>query len=637
MDPDDRFAQQWQNSAPAVVQQANEISGESDDHWFVPHYTVTKNLVDQLDTIEKDSATHLLYRPDLERVDIWGPYECIQKAKQSLDHFAKFYLEVEEKKQREKRTKGWAKPDRELTASEKRKLARQEKRLLETQRYLGKPVDTCAYIHLINWPKEISAFRLLGGDKLHILTPLRNEFKCYIWMEQQLLYVAGDDKEMTYSAMNRVKNYLLKRFRQTNEQIYHILERPSKLVRIELLEFPPVPYIMLPVHLAMRQSQDSDEGPGKFVATTEVAEFATLRELDLGIAGGRNLASSGVAGQTIPIDSKKDEYFEAMKYYGRMMDSNIERIGSALENALEDVQVLDGDIKMRIRLGQVTLKAYPGGRSWDVQHFDSTIIPDNRLESEFSPFFTNDPEKFSSLIKKLTPPNSKELSLEPEMHWTLVVLRRDQVTNKPVEVQLDVTFRDERFRDNDSRPKDYNNVAFWNALVQKITPLDIRVISAERSFSWAWIISAGRRLDADKFSPEGKFVHELRLEERNGEDPRLVYANTSDVQLRHVKRERKWLFPRDPWTIELTEEAFWTFDSPSKPYQKLTLSDAPQQVSYSVSMYRDSWVSRFCENPHLGLGQLPGWEPSDFLKDEEAISKTIEAVSEVRDIIERLL
>lgn len=51
-------------------------------------------------------------------------------------------------------------------------------------------------------------------------------------------------------------------------------------------------------------------------------------------------------------------------------------------------------------------------------------------------------------------------------------------------------------------------------------------------------------------------------------------------------------------------------------------------------MYKDSWVSRFSENPYLGLGQMPNWEPEDFLEGEEAIGKTLETVSEVRALIE---
>lgn len=105
---------------------------------------------------------------------------------------------------------------------------------------------------------------------------------------------------------------------------------------------------------------------------------------------------------------------------------------------------------------------------WDTKTLDSNIIPDSRLKSEFSPFFTRSSETFAALATKLTPPHMQEQKTEPEVLWTLGVVKRDEEANEPINVQLDVTFRaDEK-------------VAFWKGLVQKMTPLDIRVISSER-------------------------------------------------------------------------------------------------------------------------------------------------------------
>ncbi|KAF9360675.1 hypothetical protein BGX26_008178 [Mortierella sp. AD094] len=590
MDQDDLFAQQWQNSVPAVVEPINqEPLTECDDYWF-----------------------------------------------------------VNEKKQKEKKVKGWAKPERELTAVEKRKKEREEERRLEREKYLGKPNEACKYNHFIRLPSELPVFRLLGTS-FHMLDPTRNEFQCYIWMEQPLLLIAGDDEDKTYSAMNRVKNFILKRImastsiqiKQFNGTICHILEKPSKLVEIRIHEFPQAPYVMLPTQLIPFRPEKVVCGPERFLVATELATFENLRELDLRMA---TIGESPVADQQSGDNNgtgaedattsenattgENDRYFQSMKYSDSMMERNIAKIRKTFEEALEHVQLLDGDIKMRIRVlaasfGQVALMNYPEQVTWDIKELDSRIIPDGRLSSDFSPFFTNSSDKFSALIKKLTPPNQKEPLDAPEMLWTLGILRRDEKTNTSIDAQLEITFRDD------------DKVAFWNALVQKTVPLDIRVISSERSFSWAWNISAGKRMDADKFSPEGKFVHELHLEKRNELDARIVYSTTNDVQLRHIKREKKWLFARDPWTIELAEESYWTFDKPSKPFQKLTLGE-PDDILYSVSMYRDSWVSRFCENPHLGLGQLPSWEPSDFFEGEESIHKTLETISEVRSIIEGL-
>ena len=71
---------------------------------------------------------------------------------------------------------------------------------------------------------------------------------------------------------------------------------------------------------------------------------------------------------------------------------------------------------------------------------------------------------------------------------------------------------------------------------------------------------------------------------RGGRDSILHFANTDDVQLRHVRREKKKLIVRDQWTIEMTEEAFWTMEKPFMPYQINPLNEPPSQVLYSLSV-----------------------------------------------------
>ncbi|KAF9175305.1 hypothetical protein BGX20_006830 [Mortierella sp. AD010] len=495
----------------------------------------------------------------------------------------------------------------------------------EQQQWLDRVAESLLKHYIVSQPKRVDIWG--SPDCIQRAKHALDHFARY-YLEVAELLIAGDDEDKVYSAMNRVKNFILKRIKQYDGTICHILEKPSKLVEIGIHESPQVPYVELPIQLIPPRSDKVICGPERFLVATELAEFENLRELDLRMAtiGPKTENTTTTTSENAnAATSENDKYFQLMKYSEGMTDKNITKIRKTLEEALEHVQLLDGDIKMRIRFGQVALMNYPEQVTWDIKELDTRIIPDGRLLSDFSPFFTKSSDKFSALIKKLTPPNQKTEFLDAhEMLWTLGIIKRDQLSNKPIEAQVEVSFRED------------DKVAFWNALVQKTTPLDIRVISSERPFSWTWNISASKRLDADKFSPEGKFIHEIHLEKRDGFDSRIVYSTTNDVQLRHIKRERKWLFARDPWTIELAEESYWTLDRPSKPFQKLTLSAPPQDVLYSVSMYRESWVERFCENPHLGLGQLPSWEPSHFFEWEESIGKTLDAVSEVRSIIEGL-
>ncbi|KAG0329912.1 hypothetical protein BGZ99_010023 [Dissophora globulifera] len=581
MDPDDLSAQQWQTSMVVPTEPQNQApSSECDDYWF--------------------------------------------KAEQQ---------------QKATRTKGWAKPERELTAAERKKKERKEKKVMESQRYLGRPPEQCAFEHRLRWPKDLPVFRLLGGT-LHALDDLRAECKVYIWIEpsSMMIYVAGSEEHSAFTAMNRIKNYIMKRIRTPIDTVCHILEKPSKLIKVHMVKTPPTPYINLPPQITPPQA-DIVANPAVFMRAKEVETFANLLTLDLSMAtmevtdslDGHDKNPGTGKKQGIDGADRDDEYVASLKYMEGMAERNQKRICDVLQESLNQVQLLDGEIKMRIRFGQVRFLEYPRDTVWKIKDLDTTVIPDMRLKSEFSPFISRSSDKLVSLAEKLTPPELKGQTMQPEVLWTLGILKRVDASAAHINVQLDVTFRDDE------------KVSLWNALVQKNTPLDVRVVSPERPLCWAWTISTGKRLEADKFSPEGKFVYELRLEKRKDQESKLVFANTNDIQLRYVRREKKRQFLHDPWTIELIEEAFWTLKTPYKPYQSAVLAAAPDHVLYSVAvrvvdniMYRDSWVTRFCENPHLSIGQVPTWDPTDFFSGDESFSRTMEAIDNVRRMIEEL-
>ncbi|KAF9549303.1 hypothetical protein EC957_004217 [Mortierella hygrophila] len=629
MDYDDADAQEWQNTfAPPTQAAVNNEYGPCDDYWFIPPYTDINDLEDHLVRISRNTDTRAVHNREKERIDLWGTYKNIQSAKAALDHMEKFYHGRAEKKQKATRTKGWARPERELTPAEQKKKDREIKRQQERQKYLGEPTEEFPFTHCIAWPKEVPIFRYLGG-KLERLDALRAEFQSFIWIDKAMnLYVAGGDEGATMAAMGRVKNFLIKVLNRPSEHVCHVLEKPSKLVQIHIVPNPPAPYISPNQGFhGMQGGGTQDETKIRYLKAKEVGDFGNVREVDLRMSaidsGNRNGdAASGTNGEHTDIAPDMGPYVRPMQYSERMTQRNIDRIRHELEGSLEAVQLMDYDVKMRIRIGQVGLLIYPKQTVWEIADLDTAVIPDGRLRSEFSPYFIKSSGTFAAAERRITPPDNGEQSVEPDEVWFLHILRRDEETQETINVTLEVTFRSD------------GNAGLWNGLVQQTTPLDIRVISSERRLSWAWTVSAGKR-HSDQ-SLEAKFVRSLHLQKESGRDSILHFANTDDVQLRHVRREKKKLIVRDQWTIEMTEEAFWTMEKPFMPYQINPLNEPPSQVLYSLSMYRDSWKSRFSENPYLGLGQVPTWEPEDFFKGEEAIEKTLEAVSEVRSLIEGL-
>ncbi|KAG0200307.1 hypothetical protein BGX33_011073 [Mortierella sp. NVP41] len=629
MDHDDEDAQEWQNTYAQPAQStSNKEQAPCDDYWFIPPYTDPHVLVDHLEKIGADTETRAEHNKDKERVDLWGAHKDIQRAKAALDHMAKFYHGRAEKRQKATKVRGWARPERELTPAEKKKRDREIKRQQEKEMYLGDPPGEFPFTHCLPWPKEVPIFRYLGG-KLEKLDTVRAEFRSFIWHDKAMnIYVGGEDEALTMAAMGRIKNFFIRVLNRPPENVCHVLERPSKLVKIHIVPNALAAYIPPQQGIPGAQTPSGDNRI-RFLKAKEVGDFGNVREVDLRMqaiesgsrigdsdaAPGSNGGHSGAADGMSPI-------VRPMQYSERMEKRNIERIRQELEVSLEAVQLMDHDVKMRIRIGQVGLLIYPKEPVWEIEDLDTAVIPDNRLRSEFSPYFIKSSGTYAAAERRLTPPDNREQVTMPDEVWFLHILRKDEKTSETINVTLEVTFRSD------------GNASLWNGLVQQTTPLDIRVISSERRLSWAWTVSAGKRHTDQTL--EAEFVRKLRLVKENGREGVLHFANTDDVQLKYVRREKKKLIIRNHWTVEMTEEAFWTMKKPFMPYQIVPLSDPPNQVLFSLSMYRDSWKSRFAENPYLSLGQVPSWEPEDFFKGEESIEKTLEAVTEVRSLIEGL-
>jgi hypothetical protein len=70
-------------------------------------------------------------------------------------------------------------------------------------------------------------------------------------------------------------------------------------------------------------------------------------------------------------------------------------------------------------------------------------------------------------MKKLMPPDMLDQVIQPDIQWSLGVLKRMN-DDRNCDVRLEVTFRLD------------GNVSLWNALAQNATPMDIRVISSEK-------------------------------------------------------------------------------------------------------------------------------------------------------------
>ncbi|KAF9428813.1 hypothetical protein BGZ94_000942 [Podila epigama] len=628
MDYDDQAAQEWQVTTGHYDAASNPTTeSDCDDYWFIPTYARLDKLKYEIERIETESGTHLRYNSPQERIDMWGPHEAILIAKSLLDRFSQHHFDMEQARKKTTRSKGWAKPERELTPAEKKKAERREKILQEQERYLGMPQILPPYRHCFICPKDVPIFRLLGNE-LQNLDSIRAEFKTYMWIDRESMriWAAGESEPKVHTAISRIKNFCMKWLSKPEESSYHVLDKPSQPVQLHMVVEAPALFLQ-------SQWAPANKNETVFLKAIPLKGADNLLDIDLNLGmnslglgessegqGRSGSSSSNAVDKQVAVE----RIVKALKYMENMHTQNMEKVRKYLQTSLDQIHRTDYDMKMRIRLGQVELHEYPKNRNWDLESLDKNIIPNSRLHSMFNRYVAQSADSLEKFMSALGPMQYSHRPESESVQWTLSILKRGDTPRTFTHGELDVSFRED------------GKLALWNALVERTTPLEIKVICPERKYSWAWDLTAARRLPLDKFSPEGVFVHLLRLEKRAGQENRFVFSNTNDIQLRQVHRKKKTLYTKDSWVIEVVEESFWVLPRAYDASQGITLSAEPHEVMYSVSMYRASWPSRFSENPFLGLGQVPSWKPKDFISGEEATDRTFEFVKRIQELLEKM-
>ncbi|KAF9583299.1 hypothetical protein BGW38_009799 [Lunasporangiospora selenospora] len=474
MDVDDEAAQEWLSGLGSGIAPLQPLTMDTSSYWLVPPYVSEDAIDSRLLRIGEETGTNLQYSSHDGLIHIIGSEDCVRRATLHLDRLSLICQKEIESEQRSRRTTGWARPEREKTDVEKRLAKRREEEEMEMRKYQGLPGEKCPFTACFLCPSRVLITRRLGSD-LAGLHPLRTECKSFIWIE---------DSELTAQ----------------HERILHNLEKPSKLIQIRLVIEPPAPYF----------GGSKFNNPPKFLKAEAVADYGNLVEVDLnlknvfkdgrsdGMGGPHNQPSSTQSHSGVTLS--REAYMASMKYMESIKESNTRRMNEALTSVLGHLRLTDHEIKMRIRLGQTALKVYPRAEIFQIEDLDTKVIQNERLESEFFPFFISSKKEYETILQKLGPTTPGGRTHDPETSWVLVVER--MYGSHHAELQLDVTFRDN------------GKVALWNSLAEVSVPLEIRNLSSEKRYTWAWTIVSGRRLNADKFSPEGAFVETLTLEKR---------------------------------------------------------------------------------------------------------------------------
>ncbi|KAG0224514.1 hypothetical protein BGW41_005063 [Actinomortierella wolfii] len=267
------------------------------------------------------------------------------------------------------------------------------------------------------------------------------------------------------------------------------------------------------------------------------------------------------------------------------------------------------------RFGVAAFSSYPLALNIDMRHFAENQV--EHLRSRFQAQFRPSPsDMLDRLARALQAKLSKVALCDPFVVWTL--------DYNSSESCLHTTFR------SDGYP------SLWNAALRKTTLMDLKVLSVDRYCDWSWIITTAHRLDDSGAIKD--FMEKVRLETSENAE-HLKFRNTSGVRVLGVTRKAVRPMLWGDWVIELREIGRW-IEGFSHSTGIKTLSAAPDQVMYSVSMLHDNWRTRFSENPVLKIGERASWHPDEFLKREitsESIEDTMAAVRQVQKILDEVL
>lgn len=126
-------------------------------------------------------------------IKIWGPEQNARRAHADFKSFSESIIADAETSPR--KTRGWSKPDRELTEKQIRRKERAERKLAELRRYQGMPDPELKFPYIVrclrgwdlmrqgifDWPKDekIDPLRVLGMS-LEDLDPIRRDCRVYI-------------------------------------------------------------------------------------------------------------------------------------------------------------------------------------------------------------------------------------------------------------------------------------------------------------------------------------------------------------------------------------------------------------------------------------------------------------------------
>lgn len=129
-----------------------------------------------------------------------------------------------------RKTAKWGKPERELTAKEKRRAEKRQARLDEERQYQGLPTVMQNYFASFHIPNTTLPLPKLLGENESYINQIRADCKAFLWYDPKdnVIRIASDTEESMKQAATRIRNWYLRCSRKPEGGTIRLMQQPTK-------------------------------------------------------------------------------------------------------------------------------------------------------------------------------------------------------------------------------------------------------------------------------------------------------------------------------------------------------------------------------------------------------------------------
>ncbi|KAI9257045.1 hypothetical protein EDC94DRAFT_615126 [Helicostylum pulchrum] len=586
------------------------------NYWVLPAHcnprdVLGSNYKSRSNEIQKATGSFIEFNERLNQIDIWGDNEAVDKTKSYFDMIVSRLAERDTTSRR--KTQKWGKPERELTAKERKRAEKKQARLDEEKRYQGLPAISQNYHGIFPIPDASLPIVKLLGDNESYLNQIRADCKAYLWYEPatNVIRIAADTLESVHAASKRIRNWYIRCSRKPEGGLARLVQQPSQDYLIN--------FRTLPKGFVTFQYADPE------IEAHMLERHRLLEAVTSGFPLGINdLIRIGENTNNL-IDLNEKSQGTLSESSSTLNQRNKEFIENLLSRGLESMRLNDWNLRLKIRFGQICLIDYPKkGGYLTIDTIANKVFRKKLFKSALAPCISTTHVGLDSLFGFLSSPgNAIEFSDNPRTSFSITAQQyptaapaRIPGQRNPPRGDMWNTVTEISFTEDGQR-------RLWNTMTDCTDLVDISCADIESRYSWDLRLQYARRLPNDDInSPHERFAHALRI----SSDNRLVLVTFDDYIPQIVTQKTKWRYGWNDYVVEICKDEIWDMNRVERTDRELPVDLTPiipHRSLYKVSLYKEAWVNRLAENLDLKIGEAPTWTLRDFFASNNEDTRTL--------------